>query len=44
MYTLISKVAIIPPKKQVFKIRKIEADTDSDGGENYTCTGLHKIQ
>ena len=44
MYTLISKFAIIPPKKQVVKIRKIDADSDSDGGENHTCTRLQTIQ
>ena len=34
MYTLISKFAIIP-KKQFVKIRKIEADSDSDRGKNH---------
>jgi len=29
-YTLVSKVTIIPLKKQVVKIRKTEADFDSD--------------
>jgi len=28
MYTLISTFAIIPPKKQVVKIRKTDADND----------------
>ena len=31
------KIAIIPPKKQFVKIRKIEADADSDG-EKHTCS------
>ena len=35
MYTLISKFAIIRPKKQVDQIRKIETDFDSDGSENH---------
>jgi len=34
MYTLIFKFAIIPPKKRDVKIRKIEADSDSDEGKN----------
>ena len=34
----ISKFAIIPPKKQVVKIRKIEADSDSNGDKNHTCS------
>jgi len=34
MYTLLSKFAIIPPEKQVVKIRKTEAGSDSDGEEN----------
>ena len=38
MYTLVSKFAIIPSYKQVFKIRKTEADFDSDGGERHTCS------
>jgi len=38
MNTLISKFATIPPKKQVVKIRKIEADPDSNGDENHTCS------
>jgi len=44
MNTFISKVAIIPQKKHVVKIRMIEADSDSDGEENYTCSRLQKIQ
>jgi len=40
-YTLISKFAISPPKKQVVNTRKTEADSDSDGGENHTCSRLH---
>jgi len=43
MYTLISKFAIIPPKKQVAKIRTIEADPDSDEGESHTCTKVQNI-
>jgi len=31
MNICISKFTIIPPKKQFVKIRKIEADSDSDG-------------
>jgi len=42
MYTLISKFAIIPSKKQIVKIRKIEADSDSDRDENNTCSKLQK--
>jgi len=42
MNTFISKLAIIPPKKQVVKIRKIEANADSDGDENHTCPRLQK--
>jgi len=41
---VISKCAIIPPKKQVVKIKKIEADTDSDGDGNHTCSRLQKNQ
>ena len=44
MYSLISKFAIISPKKQVLTIRNIEADSDSDRGENHTCTRLQKVQ
>jgi len=33
MYAFLSKVYIIPPKKQVVKIRKTETDFDSDGGK-----------
>jgi len=39
MYTLISKFAIIPTKKQVVKIRKAEADTDSGGCETTHAQG-----
>jgi len=42
MKTFISKFAIIPPKKQIDKIRKIEAGSDSDGYENHTCLRLQK--
>jgi len=42
MNTFISKFAIIPQKKQVVKIRKIEADSDSDCDENHTCSRLQK--
>ena len=38
------KFAIIPPKKQVAKIRKTEADPDSDEDENHTCSRLQKFQ
>ena len=38
MYTLISTFAIISPKKQVVKRRKIKTDSGSDGGENHACT------
>jgi len=38
--TFISKFATIPLKKQVVKIRKIEADSDSGGEENHTCSRL----
>ena len=41
VYTLISKFAIIPQKKQFVK-RKIEADHDSDGAENHTFTRPRK--
>jgi len=44
MYTEISKFTIIPPKKQVVKIRKTEADSVSDGSENHNCSKLKKIQ
>jgi len=30
----ISTFVIIPPKKEIVKIRKTEADSDIDGGEN----------
>jgi len=40
----ISKFAIIPIKKQVVKIRKIEAEFDSDSDENHTCSRLQKFQ
>ena len=38
--SLNKKIAIIPPKKQVVKKGKIEADSDSDGDENHTCLRL----
>ena len=37
------KLATIPSKKLIVKIRKIEADSDSDGKENHTCSSLQKI-
>jgi len=36
MNICILKFAIIPTKKQFVKIRKIEADSDSDGDEKHT--------
>ena len=44
IYTLTSKFPTIPSKKQVVKIRKIEAAPDSDGDEKRTCTRLKKNQ
>jgi len=44
MNTFISKFAIILPKKQIVKIRKIEADSDIDGDENHLCSRLQKFQ
>jgi len=44
MKTFISKFVIISPKKLVVKIRKIEADSDSESDENHTCSRLQKIQ
>jgi len=44
MYTFNSKFAVIRPKKQVVKIRKIEADPDSDGGDNHAFTRLQTFQ
>ena len=41
MNICISKFAIITPKKQLVKIRKIEADADSDG-EKHTCSRQQK--
>jgi len=38
----ISKFVNIPLKKQFVKIRKIEADSDSEGDENHTCSRLQK--
>jgi len=43
MNTLISKFAIILPKKTVVEIRKTKADSDSDGDENDACSTLQKI-
>jgi len=40
----ISKFAIIPLKKQVVKMKKIEADSDSDGDGNHTCSRLQTFQ
>jgi len=42
--SFISKFAIIPPKKQVVKRKKIEADSDIDGDGNHTCSRLQKFQ
>ena len=42
MNTFSSKFAIIPQKKQVVKIRKIKADSDSDSDENHTWSSLQK--
>jgi len=42
MNTFKSKFAIFPQKKRVVKIRKIEADSDSDCDENRTCSRLQK--
>ena len=42
--SFISKFAIIPPKKQVVKIKKIEADSDIDGDGNHTCSRLQNFQ
>ena len=42
MDTFISKFAVIPPKKQVVEIRKIETVYDSNGDENHTCSRLQK--
>jgi len=43
MYTLIPKFAIISPKKHVVKIRKIEADSDSDRGETTLAQNCKNI-
>jgi len=40
IYTFISKFATIPSKKQIVKIRKIEADPDSDGEKNNTLAEI----
>jgi len=40
MLTLISKFTIIPPKIQDFNIRQTDADSDSERGENHTCSRL----
>jgi len=42
--SFISKFATILPKKQVVKIKKIEADSDSDGDGNHTCSRVQKFQ
>jgi len=44
MYVLRSTFAIILLKKQIVKIRKSKADSDSDGGENNIRSRLQKIQ
>jgi len=36
-------IAVILSKTQVVKIRKIEADSDSDGNENHTCSRLQSF-
>jgi len=41
--SFISKVAIIPPKKQVVKIKMIEADSDIDGDGNHTSQDCTKF-
>jgi len=41
--SFISKFAIIPPKKQVVKIKKIAADSDIDGDGNHTCSRLQNF-
>jgi len=41
--TVISKFAIVPPKKQVVKTRKIVTDSASDGDENHTCSILQNF-
>jgi len=43
MYIFILTFVIIPPKKQVIKIRKIEAGSDSDGGETHTYFILQNL-
>jgi len=43
MYTFISKFVIITSKEQVIKIRKTEADSNSDGGENHTCSSSKNL-
>jgi len=39
----ISTFAIIPPKKLVVKIKRIEADSDSYGDANHTCSRLQNF-
>jgi len=43
IYTYI-KICHHSSKKQVVKIKKIEADSDIDGDANHTCSRLHKFQ
>jgi len=43
MYTFILTFVIILPKKQVIKIRKIEAGSDSDGGKTHTYLKLQNL-
>jgi len=38
------QISIIPPKKQVVKIRKIAADYNSDGDKYHTCASLQNFQ
>jgi len=44
IHTFISNLAIIPKKKQVVKIRKVETDSDSDCDENHTCSKQQKFK
>jgi len=42
--SFISKFAIIPLKKQVVKIKTIEADSDIDGDGNHTFSRLQLLK
>ena len=44
MVTFTPKCAIIPHKKQVVQIKKIQTDSDSDCDENHTCSRLQTFQ